>query len=337
MWSPPTTARCARTERTVHLDQRTSPFRTQRQLETYSIITLSFSLFYNFQTCMSTPRMQRAWKCGTSGKYTAPPRRVGIRPRFSARSIRLPPRVLHCSCDFASKQTISSEWGSARRRASTCHRACSSVADELAELHATDASPSGAGGCAAAVTQEDWLALCDLAEEKGEHVRLDWEGEEPPRNMHDGRAVAAPLALKLNWVTMFSYRFFKGKHINPLELESLISLLRRITREGTKARRLLVLADSRVFFWEPSQKGQIELAKSQHLAAGICMGAHLVESGGCPFTEQTDPELVCIVAKAPASSDRSLCGAYSVRTCAHTRILRCLQLFGSETCVEKEA
>ena len=29
-------------------------------------------------------------------------------------------------------------------------------------------------------TQEAWLALYDLHKEKGEHVRLDWTGEEPP-------------------------------------------------------------------------------------------------------------------------------------------------------------
>ena len=86
--------------------------------------------------------------------------------------------------------------------------------------------PSGAGGCVAPITQEAWLALYDLAEEKGEHVRLDWEGEDPPSNMHGGRAAGATLALKLNWATMFSHRFSEGKHTNLLELESLISLLR---------------------------------------------------------------------------------------------------------------
>ena len=76
---------------------------------------------------------------------------------------------------------------------------------------------------------------------KGEHVRLDWKGEETPSNMHDVRAAAAPLALKLEWTTLFSYRFFAGKHINLLELESLISLLRRITRAGKRRKWLLVL------------------------------------------------------------------------------------------------
>ena len=40
--------------------------------------------------------------------------------------------------------------------------------------------------------------------------------------------------------------FFVGKHVNLLE--SLIRLLRHITREGTRAKRLLVLVDSRVAF-----------------------------------------------------------------------------------------
>ena len=98
-------------------------------------------------------------------------------------------------------------------------------AEASEKLYATDASPGGAGGCVAPVTQEAWLALYDLAEEKGEHVHLDSKGEEPASNMDDGRAAAAPLALELDWPTMFSYRFFQGKHLNLLELGSLISLL----------------------------------------------------------------------------------------------------------------
>ena len=74
-------------------------------------------------------------------------------------------------------------------------------------------------------------------------MRLDGKGEESPSNMHDGRAAAAPLALELNWATMFSHSFFEGKQINLFELESLISLLRGVTREGMQARRLLVLVD----------------------------------------------------------------------------------------------
>ena len=80
-------------------------------------------------------------------------------------------------------------------------------AKPTATLHATDASPSGAGGCDAPTTQEAWFARYD----KEIHVRLDWKGEEPPSNMHDGRAAAAPLPLKLDWDTMSSYRFFQGQ------------------------------------------------------------------------------------------------------------------------------
>ena len=103
------------------------------------------------------------------------------------------------------------------------------------------ASPSGAGGCVAPVTQEAWLALYELAEEKGEHVRFDWNADEPPLSMRDGRAAAAPLALQLNWPTLFSYRFLGGKHINLLESESLISLLGRVTLEGVCGKRFMVL------------------------------------------------------------------------------------------------
>ena len=65
-------------------------------------------------------------------------------------------------------------------------------------LHAADASPDGAGGCSASTTQDVFLLLYDLAEEKEEHVRLDGKGEEAPSNMHDGRAAAALIAMKLN-------------------------------------------------------------------------------------------------------------------------------------------
>ena len=105
-----------------------------------------------------------------------------------------------------------------------------------------------------------------LPRQKGEHVRLDWKGEEPPSNMHDGRAAAAPLALKLERTTLFSYRFLTGKHINLLGLESLIGLLRRITREGIRAQRLLVLVDSSVVLVAVS-KGRSSSRKDQFLVS----------------------------------------------------------------------
>ena len=143
-----------------------------------------------------------------------PPRRVGLFPRVLARSICLHRRRQLCSRVSGSKQATSSEWSS-DRRASPYHRTRSFAetnlrAEPCEKLHATDASPDGAGGCAASIAQDAWLALYDLVEEKGEHVRLHLKGEEPPSNMHDGRAAAAPIAVKLNRTTMFSYRFSKG-------------------------------------------------------------------------------------------------------------------------------
>ena len=63
--------------------------------------------------------------------------------------------------------------------------------------------------------------------------------------MHGDRA-ATPLALKLSWTTLFYYLSFAGKRMNLLELESPISLPRRIAREGIRAKRLLVLVHSSV-------------------------------------------------------------------------------------------
>ena len=197
-----------------------------------TLMTLSFSVFCKFQTCMSPRRHKSAacrccvrlppnayecgqvWQCtrgrvlgrsprrrcrhsripsrtarlahahrdagrfcrGKSDTPSAPPRRVGICPRVPARSTRLPGRGLHCSRDSGSKQTTSSEWGSLVTGLSPLLET-NLRAEPSEKLYATDASPDGAGGCAASITQEDWLALYDLAEKKGEHVRLDWKGE----------------------------------------------------------------------------------------------------------------------------------------------------------------
>ena len=66
---------------------------------------------------------------------------------------------------------------------------------------------------------------------------FDWKGEEPPSNVHDVRAAAATLALKLKWVTLVSYRF-------------------RITRAGIREKRLLVLVDSRVVLGTSQKDGR---------------------------------------------------------------------------------
>ena len=126
---------------------------------------------------------------------------------------------------------MSSEWSSIWR-AAPCHRTRSSVGDEFEGKTQREAlryrrltrgswrvrRVHHAGGLAHPVR---------FGRKEGEHVCLDWKGEEPPSNMHDGRAAAAPMTMKLSWTTMFSH-------------------LKRITREGIRARQLLVLVDSRV-------------------------------------------------------------------------------------------
>ena len=91
-------------------------------------------------------------------------------------------------------------------------------AEPCERLDATDASPSGAGGCVTPITRETWLTLYKLAEEKGGQVRHDWKGDEPPSSMCDGLAAAAALASQLNCATLFSHRFFffsKQAHQSP--------------------------------------------------------------------------------------------------------------------------
>ena len=81
-------------------------------------------------------------------------------------------------------------------------------AEPCEKLYATDASPSGAGGCVAPITEGGLVRLVRVG--RGERrTRLDWEGDETPSSMRDGRAAAAPLALQLSWATFFSYRFFR--------------------------------------------------------------------------------------------------------------------------------
>ena len=87
-----------------------------------------------------------------------------------------------------SKQTMSSEWGAGR--GSPCHRTRSSVGDELEGRTLREALRYRC------LTEWCWRLLCAhhargwaRLEEKGEHVRLDWKGEEPPSNMHDRRGL----------------------------------------------------------------------------------------------------------------------------------------------------
>ena len=172
-------------------------------------------------------------------------------------------------------------------------------AEPCETLYTTDESPSGTGGCSASITQE-----C---------------------NMHDVRAAVAPFALKLKWITLFSYRFLAGKHINLLELESLISLLRRITRAGIRKKPLLVLVESRVVLGavstggSSSRKFNFLLRKLWCLVHDVALELVWVPTWANPpdalFTEQADRKLVWLFAKASFYADRS--AGISSRSPAH--------------------
>ena len=70
----------------------------------------------------------------------------------------------------------------------------------------------------------------------------------PPPKLRDSRAVVAGLVVYLPWVESFSYRFRYRQHINLLEFEALISLIRGLVDRGLGSRRVLCLVDSRVVF-----------------------------------------------------------------------------------------
>ena len=78
-----------------------------------------------------------------------------------------------------------------------CKRICGR--NPATKLCAADASPSGAGGCVAPVTQEAWLALNDAP-------RLERRGT---TEQHARWKCSRCTALQLNRATLCSYRFFR--------------------------------------------------------------------------------------------------------------------------------
>jgi len=113
-------------------------------------------------------------------------------------------------------------------------------------LFATDASPVAAGATMAPVPEHLWLQLYDWAEEKGEAVRLDWGSDPPPTELRDVRALSANVTCALDWSVVFSRAFIYPDHINVLELEAVILLIKRLSIDGWHHCRVLVAIDSRV-------------------------------------------------------------------------------------------
>ena len=115
------------------------------------------------------------------------------------------------------------------------------------QLITTDASPSGVGACSTPVSLELWTRGYDFSDGKGCSVRLDWDTNSMPTpELGDSRAAVPGLVVDVPWVESFSYRVRYPLHINLLELEALISLIRGLVDRGLGNRHVLCLVDSRV-------------------------------------------------------------------------------------------
>ena len=114
----------------------------------------------------------------------------------------------------------------------------------------------------------DLRALYDLAEEQGEHVRLDWKGEEAPSNKHDGRAAAASLALKIKLDHDVLLPILQGRAHQPPDQPPEANYTSRCT--DTSASGTCGFTRG---FWSRLER-TIELTKSQLLDSKTgCLGA----------------------------------------------------------------
>ena len=120
------------------------------------------------------------------------------------------------------------------------------------------------GACIAKVTPDLWHSLYRIAEERGEHVRLDWGPAPPPPSFISTHSSAAALLTPAAWTEFFAYRFRTNDHINVLELVALVSLLRRLSNQGVRRQRILCCVDPRVVLGAVT-KGRSSSRKLNHV------------------------------------------------------------------------
>ena len=111
---------------------------------------------------------------------------------------------------------------------------------------ATDASEEAAGICTATAVPTTLIQLYDIAEFKGEHLRLDGGTIEFTAAENLRLAHSALLSMPLSWKTCLRHVFRFANHINVLEAQAVLLWLKRIVKQNISGKRILVLIDSAV-------------------------------------------------------------------------------------------
>ena len=138
------------------------------------------------------------------------------------------------------------------------------------ELFATDASPAAAGACVATITAELWRSLYRIAEEKSEHVRLDWGSTPPPPTFVCTHSSAAALITPEAWTEPFACRFSHKRPHQRARTGRLGLPYPQTLQQGCSASThfLLRRLKSRTGC---SDKGQVSLQKTRPRPAQACL------------------------------------------------------------------
>ena len=142
---------------------------------------------------------------------------------------------------------------------------------------ATDASETAAGVCftspAKPVPATTLIQLYDIAEFKGEHLRLDETKLEFSASENIRLAHSALLTMPLDWQVAFRYVFRFQKHINVLEAQAVLIWFKRLAKQRFQNQRVIILVDSAVVKGAVTKgrSGSRVLNKVLRQLAAICL------------------------------------------------------------------
>ncbi|CAE8629979.1 unnamed protein product [Polarella glacialis] len=113
-------------------------------------------------------------------------------------------------------------------------------------LWATDATPTAAGATQTTVAPELAQVLFACAEQRGEHVRLDWSGLELPSERQSAHAAEIDQLIDaLPWHITASYSFKETYHIDLQEAKALVREVKALVETGSHTScRQVVFCDS---------------------------------------------------------------------------------------------